>query len=115
MALETTQITEHIDLTTYTHGPRDVIFRGDDAEAYVSSNFEGLAERTSPQTYIPPAGNRTNLRSTVEVGVWRIPMDVQYKAMGGCRWMERAELSAAIPPAYSEHIARAAQDHIRGA
>ncbi len=56
----------------------------------------------------PPAGNRTNLRSTVEVGVWRIPMSVQYAAMGGCEWMERAELSQAIPPAYAAHIARAA-------
>ena len=56
----------------------------------------------------PPATNRTNLRSTVEVGVWRIPMDVQYAAMGGCEWMERRELSQAIPPAYARHIAEAA-------
>lgn len=55
----------------------------------------------------PPAGNRTNLRSTVEVGVWRIPMETQYQAMGGCRWMERRELSQAIPPAYSSYITRA--------
>jgi DNA (cytosine-5)-methyltransferase 1 len=55
----------------------------------------------------PPATNRKNLRSTVEVGVWRIPMDVQQRAMGGCEWMERRELSQAIPPAYSSHIARA--------
>lgn len=55
----------------------------------------------------PPATNRTNLRSTVEVGVWRIPMDVQHNAMGGCHWMERAELSQAIPPAYAQHIADA--------
>ena len=53
----------------------------------------------------PPATNRKNLRRTVEVGVWRIPMDVQYAAMGGCEWMERRELSQAIPPAYSEFIA----------
>lgn len=54
----------------------------------------------------PPATNRANLRSTVEVGVWRIPLEVQQRAMGGCEWMDRAELSKAIPPAYSEYIAR---------
>lgn len=58
----------------------------------------------------PPAGNRTNLRSTVEVGVWRIPMDVQHRAMGGLDWMTREELSKAIPPAYSRYIAQAFLD-----
>jgi DNA (cytosine-5)-methyltransferase 1 len=55
----------------------------------------------------PPATNRTNLRSTVEVGVWRIPMETQHAAMGGCRWMDRRHLSQAIPPAFANHIARA--------
>jgi len=57
----------------------------------------------------PPATNRTNLRSTVEVGVWRIPLDVQQRAMG-IDWMTRKELSQAIPPAYSEHLARYAKE-----
>lgn len=60
----------------------------------------------------PPATNRKNLRSTVEVGVWRIPLETQYKAMGGCEWMERADLSKAIPPVYSAHIARALKTHL---
>lgn len=52
-----------------------------------------------------PATNRTNLRRTVEVGVWRIPLDVQKAAMG-IDWMELRELSEAIPPAYTEHLGR---------
>lgn len=52
-----------------------------------------------------PASNRTNLRSTVEVGVWRIPLDVQRKAMG-IDWMELRELSEALPPAFTEYLGR---------
>lgn len=55
----------------------------------------------------PQATNRTNRRRTVEVGVWRIPLERQQKAMGGCEWMTLEELSEAIPPAYSEFLARA--------
>jgi DNA (cytosine-5)-methyltransferase 1 len=53
----------------------------------------------------PQATNRTNLRSTVEVGVYRIPLDVQRQAMG-IDWMPLDRLSQAIPPAYTEHIGR---------
>jgi hypothetical protein len=38
-------------------------------------------------------------------------MDVQYAAMGGCNWMERKELSQAIPPAYAKFIAEAFLQH----
>jgi DNA (cytosine-5)-methyltransferase 1 len=55
----------------------------------------------------PPATNRKNLRRTVEIGVWRIPLEVQNKAMG-IDWMDLEELSNAIPPAYAQHIGRAA-------
>ncbi|MEV0357842.1 DNA cytosine methyltransferase [Nocardia sp. NPDC050697] len=58
----------------------------------------------------PPATNRTNLRRTVEVGVWRIPLKVQQQAMG-IDWMNSAELSQAIPPAYTEHIGRELLTH----
>jgi DNA (cytosine-5)-methyltransferase 1 len=50
-----------------------------------------------------PASNRANLRSTVEVGVYRIPLAVQRAAMG-IDWMNLHELSEAIPPAYTEWI-----------
>ncbi len=52
----------------------------------------------------PAATNRRAMsRRTVEVGVWRIPLDVQQRAMG-IDWMALPELSEAIPPAYTEHI-----------
>lgn len=51
----------------------------------------------------PPATNRSTPRSTVEVGAWRIPLDVQRRAMG-IDWMTRAELSEAVPPAYTRYI-----------
>lgn len=54
----------------------------------------------------PQATNRKNLRSTVEVGVYRIPLAVQRAAMG-IDWMQLRELSESIPPAYTEHVGRA--------
>ena len=50
----------------------------------------------------PGATNR-NGRRTVEVGVWRIPLEVQQAAMG-IDWMTLPELSEAVPPAYTEFI-----------
>lgn len=51
----------------------------------------------------PQATNRKNLRRTVEVGVYRIPLATQQKAMG-IDWMKLDELSEAIPPAYTEWV-----------
>lgn len=59
----------------------------------------------------PPATNRTNLRSTVEVGVWRIPLDVQQAAMG-IDWMPRKELTQGIPPAYTQFIGEQLMTHL---
>lgn len=55
----------------------------------------------------PQATNRKNRRRTVEIGVWRIPLQTQHRAMD-IDWMTRPELSQAIPPAFAYHIARQA-------
>jgi DNA (cytosine-5)-methyltransferase 1 len=52
-----------------------------------------------------PASNRKNLRRTVEIGVWRIPLPVQQKAMG-IDWLPLRSLSESIPPAYTEYLGR---------
>jgi DNA (cytosine-5)-methyltransferase 1 len=69
------------------------------------SNIALVAPPCDQTPRFPPATNRTNLRRTVEVGVWRIPLDVQRQAMG-VDWTDLRELSEAIPPAYTEHIGR---------
>jgi DNA (cytosine-5)-methyltransferase 1 len=59
----------------------------------------------------PPASNRKNMRRTVEVGVWRIPLKVQQKAMG-IDWMKLPDLTEAIPPAYTEFIGRQLMQYV---
>lgn len=64
----------------------------------------------------PSPTNNSHLRSTVEVGVWRIPLDVQQLAMGyspGTCNMTLQELSQSIPPAYSRYIGEAALSAIQ--
>jgi DNA (cytosine-5)-methyltransferase 1 len=61
----------------------------------------------------PPATNRTNLRKTVEVGVWRIPLETQKQAMGVDWEITREELSQAVPPVYTEFIGAQLLAHIR--
>jgi DNA (cytosine-5)-methyltransferase 1 len=77
-------------------------------EAHGFSIPQPKCDHASQLPRFPPATNRKNLRCTVEVGVWRIPVDVQFRAMGIDWQMTLEELSNAIPPAYSEHIGRAA-------
>lgn len=72
-------------------------------------SFPVMQPRCTHHTQRPrfaPASNRTNLRSTVEVGVYRIPLSVQQRAMG-ISWMPLDRLSQAIPPSYAAHLARA--------
>ena len=52
----------------------------------------------------PQATNRKNRRKTVEVGVYRIPLETQRRAMG-IHWMSLGKLSQAIPPAYAKYLA----------
>lgn len=71
------------------------------------SSFPALAPSCNHKIQtprFPQATNRANLRSTVEIGVWRIPVEVQQRAIG-IDWMPVNKLSQAIPPAYSEWIA----------
>lgn len=58
--------------------------------------------RNAPR-YAAATNRKLNSRRTVEVGVWRIPLEVQQRAMG-IDWMTLEELSEAIPPAYTEHV-----------
>jgi DNA (cytosine-5)-methyltransferase 1 len=80
-----------------------------EASWLMSSSIACQHQRQWPR--FPPAANRTNLRSTVEIGVWRIPLDIQRHAMG-ISWMSREELSQAVPPAYCEYLGKRLMDHI---
>lgn len=60
----------------------------------------------------PPATNRQNKRKTVEVGVYRIPLDVQLRAMGITRKVPLKKLSQMVPPAYAEFLGLQARLHI---
>jgi DNA (cytosine-5)-methyltransferase 1 len=58
---------------------------------------------TQPPQFTAATNRKPNSRRTVEVGVWRIPLEVQRRAMG-IDWMTLEELSEAIPPSYTEWV-----------
>ncbi len=75
---------------------------------YFETTFPVLAPPCHHSRQVPrfaPATNRTNFRKTVEIGVWRIPLAVQQRAMG-VDWMTLQELSEAVPPAYALYLAQ---------
>ena len=83
---------------------------------YFESNFPLMSPGCSHGRYgarFPAATNRAeNSRRTIEVGVWRIPLYKQQRAME-IDWMTLEELSQAIPPAYTEHIGHYLMAEIR--
>ncbi len=61
----------------------------------------------------PGATNRAkNSRKTVEVGVYRIPVATQRKAMGVLRDVSLPKLSQMVPPAYAQWLGYQAALHI---
>lgn len=61
----------------------------------------------------PGATNRApSSRKTVEVGVYRIPVETQRKAMGIDRPVSLGKLSQMVPPAYAEWLGLQARLHI---
>jgi DNA (cytosine-5)-methyltransferase 1 len=61
----------------------------------------------------PAATNRAeNSRRTVEVGVWRIPLETQKEAMGVDWEITREELSLGIPPAYTKWVGQQLLDFV---
>lgn len=61
----------------------------------------------------PGATNRAPMsRKTVEVGVYRIPVETQRKAMGVDRAVSLHKLSQMVPPAYAEWLGLQARAHI---
>ena len=54
----------------------------------------------------PGSTNRPNGRTVCNIGEWRVPLEVQQKAIG-IDWMTVPELSQAIPPAFTRFIGEA--------
>lgn len=70
-----------------------------------------LCDHASQQGDFPQATNRANRRRTCEIGVYRILLDVQKRAIGGCEWMDLRGITKALPPAYTEFLG----EHLRRA
>jgi DNA (cytosine-5)-methyltransferase 1 len=72
-------------------------------ESNVPIMSPGCSHGRNGARFAAATNRKASSRRTVEVGVWRIPLDVQRRAMG-IDWMTLEELSEAIPPSYTEHI-----------
>lgn len=60
----------------------------------------------------PGATNRDG-RYTCEIGVWRIPLDVQKRAIGvGWNYVTLEELSEMVPPRYTQYVGSRLHAHI---
>lgn len=59
----------------------------------------------------PGSSNRPNGRTVANIGEYRVPLDEQRICMQ-VDWMPLAELSQAIPPAYTEHIGKQLLEHL---
>lgn len=68
-------------------------------------------ERLTERKY-PGSSNRPNGRTVCNIGEYRVPLEIQKRAIG-IDWMTLSELSQAIPPAYTEHIGRALMEIVR--
>jgi DNA (cytosine-5)-methyltransferase 1 len=64
----------------------------------VPCNHGRLTERK-----YPGSSNRPNGRTVCNIGEYRVPLALQKKAIG-IDWMTLAEISQAVPPAFTEHI-----------
>jgi DNA (cytosine-5)-methyltransferase 1 len=53
----------------------------------------------------PGSSNRPNGRTVCNIGEWRVPLAIQQAAIG-IDWMTMKEISQAIPPAMTAHLAR---------
>lgn len=69
-------------------------------------------ELQAPGRFAGATNRAKNSRATVEVGVYRIPLETQRKAMGVDRPVSLGELSQMVPPVYAEFLALAARQHI---
>lgn len=73
----------------------------------------GCRHRIWSRRYPAATNRRPNSRYTVEIGVRRIPLTVQKRAMGVDWEVTREELSQAVPPAYTELIGHQLMQHIQ--
>lgn len=75
--------------------------------------FEPECDHSVWTPRFPGATNRApNSRKTVEVGVYRIPVETQRRAMGVDRPVSLHKLSQMVPPSFAEYLGLQARVHI---